>query len=155
RAAARFGNLFLLGMALLAGFGVARVRRPALAAALLVLVNVEALRAPFTYHPFTGIPTVYALLRDAPGPAVLGEQPFYPRGAVFLNGSYVLNSTAHWRPLMNGYSGYTPDSYQKYASAFWYFPQEWAIQAMKDAGVTHVVVHPAAFRRDHQEVVPI
>jgi hypothetical protein len=155
RAAARFGNLFLLGMALLAGFGVARVRQPALAIALLVLVNAEALRAPFTYHPFTGIPSVYALLRDEPGPVVVAEQPFYPRWAIFLNGPYVLNSTAHWRPLMNGYSGYTPDSYQQYANAFWYFPQEWAIQAMKDAGVTHVVVHPAAFRRDHQEVVPI
>jgi hypothetical protein len=155
RAAARFGNLFLLGMAVLAGFGAARVRRPALAAVLLVLVNAEALRAPFTYHAFTGIPSVYALLRDEPGRVVVAEQPFYPRGAVFLNGTYVLNSTAHWRPLMNGYSGYTPDTYETYARSFWYFPQEWAIQAMKDAGVTHVVVHPAAFRRDHQEVVPI
>jgi hypothetical protein len=155
RAAARFGNLFLLGMAVLAGFGAARVRRPAVAAVLLVLVNVEALRAPFTYQPFNGIPSVYSLLRDEPGRVVVAEQPFYPRGAVFLNGPYVLNSTAHWKPLMNGYSGYTPETYQKYAQAFWYFPQAWAIQAMKDAGVTHVVVHPAAFRRDHQEVVPI
>jgi hypothetical protein len=155
RAAARFGNLFLLGMAVLAGFGAARLRRPAVAALLLVLVNVEALRAPFTYQPFNGIPSVYSLLRDEPGRVVVAEQPFYPRGAVFLNGPYVLNSTAHWKPLMNGYSGYTPETYQKYAEAFWYFPQAWAIQAMKDAGVTHVVVHPAAFRRDHQEVVPI
>jgi hypothetical protein len=155
RAAARFGNLFLLGMAVLAGFGVSRVGRLAAAVVLLVLVNLEALRAPFVYAPFTGIPSVYALLRDEPGRVVVAEQPFYPRWAIFLNGAYVLNSTAHWRPLMNGYSGYTPDSYQKYADAFWYFPQEWAIQAMKDAGVTHIVVHPAAFRRDHQEVVPI
>jgi hypothetical protein len=155
RAAARFGNLFLLGVAVLAGFGVARVRRPAVAVALLVIVNLEAVRAPFTYVPFTGIPSVYALLRDEPAPVVVAEQPFYPRWAIFLNGSYVLNSTAHWRPLMNGYSGYTPDTYQKYANAFWYFPQDWAIQAMKDAGVTHVVVHPVAFRRDHQEVVPV
>ena len=155
RAAARFGNLFLLAVAVLAGVAVARIRRPAIAIALLVVVNAEALRAPFSYHPFTGIPSVYTLLRDAPGPVVVAEQPFYPRWAIFLNGPYVLNSTAYWRPLMNGYSGYTPDSYQKYADAFWYFPQEWAIQAMKDAGVTHVVVHPDAFRRDHQEVVPI
>ena len=56
---------------------------------------------------------------------------------------------------MNGYSGYTPDSYQKYADAFWYFPEDWAIQAMKDAGVTHVVVHTEAFHKDHQEVLPV
>jgi len=155
RAAARFGNLFLLGMAVLAGFGAARVRRPALAFALVALVNVEALRAPITYQPFTGIPPVYAMLRDEPGHVVVAEQPFFPRWAIFQNGPYVLNSTAHWRPLMNGYSGYTPDTYQKYADAFWYFPQDWAIQAMKDAGVTHVVVHPAAFHKDHQVVVPV
>ena len=47
--------------------------------------------------------------------------------AVFQNAPYVLASTAHWRPLMNGYSGYTPDTYQKYADAFWYFPPETAI----------------------------
>jgi hypothetical protein len=155
RAAARFGNLFLLGMAVLAGFGVARVRQPALAIALLIVVNAEALRAPFTYQPFTGIPPIYALLRDEPGPVVVAEQPFFPRWAIFQNAPYVLASTAHWRPLMNGYSGYTPDTYQKYADAFWYFPQDWAIQAMKDAGVTHVVVHPAAFHKDHQAVVPV
>jgi hypothetical protein len=66
RAAARFGNLFLLGMAVLAGFGAARVRRPALAIALIVLVNAEALRAPFTYQPYSGIPPLYAMLRDEP-----------------------------------------------------------------------------------------
>jgi hypothetical protein len=154
RAAARFGNLFLLGMAVLAGFGAARVKRPAVALALVALVNVEALRAPFTYQPFTGIPPIYAMLRDEPGPVVVAEQPFFPRWAIFQNAPYVLNSTAHWRPLMNGYSGYTPDTYQKYADAFWYFPQEWAIQAMKDAGVTHVVVHTDAFHKDHQAVLP-
>ena len=155
RAAARFGNLFLLGMAVLAGFGAARVTRPAAAFALIALVNLEALRAPFTYQPFTGVPPIYAQLRDEPGPVVVAEQPFFPRWAIFQNAPYVLNSTAHWRPLMNGYSGYTPDSYQKYADAFWYFPQDWAIQAMKDAGVTHVVVHTAAFHKDHQDVLPV
>jgi hypothetical protein len=155
RAAARFGNLFLLGMAVLAGFAAARVKKPALAFTLIALVNAEALRAPFTYQPFTGIPPIYAMLRDEPGPVVVAEQPFFPRWAIFQNGPYVLAATAHWRPLMNGYSGYTPDSYQKYADAFWYFPEDWAIRAMKDAGVTHVVVHTEAFHKDHQAVLPV
>src|SRR6266545_1149290 len=155
RAAARFGNLFLLALALLAGIGLAAWKpRGAIAALMLLLVNAEALRAPFTYTAFTGIPEVYSLLAAEPGPVVLAEQPFFPRWAIFQNGPYVLASTAHWRPLMNGYSGYTPDSYQKYADAFWYFPQDWAIDAMKEAGVTHVMVHPAAFHKDHQAVLP-
>ena len=73
---------------------------------------------------------------------VLAEVPFYPRQAVFENAEYVLNSTAHWRPLMNGYSGYTPASYVEFADVFWYFPRDYAIDAMQRAGVTHVMVHP-------------
>ena len=156
RAAARFGNLFLLALALLAGIGLALWRpRPLVAAALVALVNLEALRAPFTYTPFRGIPGIYRLLAAEPGPVVVAEQPFFPRWAIFQNGRYVLASTAHWRPLMNGYSGYTPDTYQKYADAFWYFPQDWAIAAMKQAGVTHVVVHLDAFHREHMRVLPV
>jgi hypothetical protein len=161
RAAARFGNLFLLGMAILAGLGLARLRdrlgrtrRAAIAGAVLVvLANVESLRAPFLYTRFTGIPRIYSLLAAEPGPVVLAEVPFYPGHAVFENAGYVLNSTAHWRPLMNGYSGYTPASYRKYADAFWYFPRDFAIQAMKDAGVTHIMVHPHRFLHEADEVI--
>jgi hypothetical protein len=153
RAAARFGNLFLLAVAVLGGIGLAAIRVRWLAVLLVILVNVESLRAPFTYTRFDGIPAIYHLLATEPGPVVLAELPFFPRWAVFQNGPYVLASTAHWRPLMNGYSGYTPESYQRYADAFWYFPEEWAIQAMKDAGVTHVVVHVATFHKDHQPVL--
>ena len=159
RAAARFGNLFLLAMSALAGFGLAQLRRglPSSAAATIgvaaiVLANAEALRAPFPYRPFTGIPRLYALLTDQPH-VVLAEVPFYPRQAVFENAEYVLNSTAHWRPLMNGYSGYTPASYVDYASVFWYFPRDYAIDAMKRAGVTHVMVHPDRFGRDAADVI--
>jgi hypothetical protein len=156
RAAARFGNLFLLALAMLGGIGLA-LWRPGTVVAIvaIALVNIEALRAPFTYTPFKGIPGIYRLLATEPGPVVIAEQPFFPRWAIFQNSPYVLASTAHWRPLMNGYSGYTPASYQKYADAFWYFPQDWAIDAMKKAGVTHVVVHLDAFHREHMAVIPI
>jgi hypothetical protein len=152
RAAARFGNLFLLGMAALAGIGLAslRARLPsryatAIAALLVVVANVESLRAPFTYARFEGIPAIYSLLAKEPGPVVLVEVPFYPAQAFFENGTYLVNATAHWRPLMNGYSGYVPESYRRNAASFWYFPEEWAIEAMRRAGATHVMVHPEAF----------
>jgi hypothetical protein len=160
RAAARFGNLFLLGLSVLAGLGLLMLRRwvdprwaGALGIALLVIANIEALCAPFEYRRFNGIPHVYHLLADLPGPVVLAEVPFYPRQAAFENAEYVLNSTAHWRPLMNGYSGYTPESYVTYAATFWYFPEERAIQAMRGAGVTHVMVHPDRFGHEADDVI--
>jgi hypothetical protein len=160
RAAARFGNLFLLGMSILAGLGLAAMRAgrlhtrwmTAVAVALVAAVNIEAARAPFAYRRFDGIPGIYRLLATEPR-VVLAEVPFYPRRAAFENGEYVLNSTAHWRPLLNGYSGYTPASYTAYADVFWYFPREHAIQAMRRAGVTHVMVHPERFGREGDDVV--
>jgi hypothetical protein len=159
RVAARFGNLFLLAMSVLAGLGLAQLARrmrPAAAAAIgvtaIVLANAEALRAPYDYELFPGIPHIYALLADEPH-VVLAEVPFYPRQAVFENSEYVVNSTAHWKPLMNGYSGYTPTSYGEYANVFWYFPRDYAIDAMKRAGVTHIMVHPDRFGREASAVV--
>src|SRR3954471_6886092 len=78
RVAARFGNLFLLAVAVLGGLGAARAmegRSAWLAIVLIALVNIESLQAPFTYQPFTGIPPLYKLLTDEPGPVVVAEQP--------------------------------------------------------------------------------
>lgn len=164
RVAARFGNLFLLGMSGLAAFGLTRLQRdlqahPALTrfadvviVVLVAVANVEALRAPIAYRPFAGVPRLYALLADEPR-VVLAEMPFYPRQATFENAEYVLNSTAHWQPLMNGYSGYTPASYAKFADAFWYFPRDYAIDAIRRAGVTHVMVHPDRFGNEAADVM--
>jgi hypothetical protein len=148
RAAGRFGNLFLLAVAVLGGIGVSMVRQQWLAIVLLVLVNIESLCAPITYTPFTGIPGVYAQIAREAGPVVVAEVPFWTRDAIFQNAEYELGSTAHWRPLMNGYSGYTPDSYTRYVEAFWLFPADMAIAAMRDAGVTHIVVHTSRFSDD-------
>jgi hypothetical protein len=160
RAAARFGNLFLLGMAGLAGLGLADLlkRLPAHRATLVGIVlvaaaNVESLRAPFPYTRFEGIPGIYSILAEEPGRVVLAETPFYPPQAVFENAAYVLASTAHWRPLMNGYSGYVPGSYRTYAASFWFFPEDFAIQEMRKAGVTHVMVHPQRFYQDADTVM--
>jgi hypothetical protein len=153
RAAARFGNLFLLSVAVLGGIGVSLVRRRWLAMALLVVVNLESLEAPIAYQPFTGIPGVYAQIAREPGRVIVAEVPFWTRAGVFQNAPYELGSTAHWRPLMNGYSGYTPDSYDRYAERFWLFPADMAIAAMRDAGVSHVVVHSAEFSDDENRQV--
>jgi hypothetical protein len=150
RAAARWGNLFLLAIAVLAGIGLASVSRGrehrrlavALGVAAVVLVNLEALRAPFVYRRWGGIPEIYQRLADEPGRVVLAEMPFYTPHAVFENAEYVLNSTAHWRPLMNGYSGYIPASYRDVAWLMWYFPDQRAFPPMTANGVTHIMFHP-------------
>jgi hypothetical protein len=163
RAAARFGNLFLLAIALLAGLGLANIRRArpgrtwitALAVTAVFLVNLEALRAPFEYRRWGGIPEIYRLLANEPGKVVLAEMPFYPPQAVFENAEYVLNSTAHWRPLMNGYSGYTPTTYRDVAWLIWYFPDARAFPPMNANGVTHIMFHPHRWGHEAPKTIEI
>jgi hypothetical protein len=153
RAAARFGFLFLLAVAISAGFGFTwlerhlRSRRVSaiVTAATLALVTAEVWQGAVRTVPFSGVPAIYSLLADVTSPVLLVEVPFYPGHAAFENGEYVLNATAHWQPLMNGYSGLTPGSYRRRADAFWYFPADWAIRAIRGEGATHVMVHLERF----------
>jgi hypothetical protein len=151
RAVARFGYLYLLGVAFAAGYGVAAIERRvarsrprgawAIAAIALAAVTIEAWSAPILTLPFTGIPPIYELVAAAPDPVRLVELPFYPPDGMPGNGEYELNATAHWKPIMNGTSGATPDSYREHAASFWFFPRDWAIDAIERAGATHVMVH--------------
>ena len=160
RAVARFGVLWMLAVSVLAGLGLARLLRgyppragAALGVLLILAVNAEALRAPYTFEAFRGIPRVYDLLAEVPGPVVLVEVPFYPPEAVFMNAEYVFNSTAHWRPVMNGYSGFTPSTYRDHAWVFWNFPDRGSIEAIRAAGATHIMVHPKRFEHEATAVM--
>ncbi len=153
RAAARFGYLYLAAVAMAAGFGAAMIERRAARRAagglavglLLALVTVEAWSGPVPTTPFMQVPPIYRQLADVPAPVLLVEVPFYPPDAFFENATYVLNSTAHWRPLANGYSGFLPASYRRRAAAFWFFPRDWAIDAIEREGATHIMVHLERF----------
>ena len=148
RGAARFGFLALVAVAVLAGFGVAALgarlagRRwwPAAVAAMMIAVNAEALRAPLVFRPFSGIPRVYQSLRDSSVRAV-AEFPFATPATISRNAPYVLNSTAYFKPLVNGYSGFVPPRYTAIADALRGFPDERSRAELVALGVTHVVVH--------------
>ena len=154
RVPARLSQIVLLMIAVLAGFGVAALgrrwpaaRRWPAVVALVVLVNAEAFRAPIGFTHFDGVPAVYETLayeRDA----VVAELPFPIPQQWFLNGVYMVNSTKHWRPMLNGYSGFRPPSYEKSYEAARAFPSDESLIALHERGVTHVVVHRQALGGD-------
>lgn len=150
RAVARFALLPLLAVGVLAAFGLAALRvrltsngrtraAQVLGVAAVMAVNAENARAPMTFVRFGGIPPVYTALAGQPG-AVVAELPFPEPGRVTVNAAAVHASIAHWRPLLNGYSGYTPRSYVEHYIAFQGFPDPSSIEALRRAGVTHIVV---------------
>ena len=163
RAAARFGYLYLLAIAIAAPGGVLwiadRIRRGTpsrrvvlVAAASLGLVTAEVWQGPVRATPFTGLPGIYRTLADTSSAVMLVEVPFYPADAAHEGGEYVVNATVHWRPVMNGYSGFIPGSYRRRAASFWFFPAPWAIDEVKKEGATHVMVHLEKFGPEAADV---
>ena len=116
------------------------------------MATMEAWQGPVAAVPFTGLPRIYLQLPRLPAPVRLVEVPFYPPDAMHENAEYVLNSTLHWRPLLNGYSGFTPDSYRRRTETIWFFPERRAIDAIAAEGATHVMVHLARFGAERGEV---
>jgi hypothetical protein len=152
RVPAHIGQIVLLMVAVVAGYGVAVLERrshgrrwwPAAAVALCALVNLEALRAPLWYAPFSEIPPIYGMLANEAG-AVVIELPFYEPTHSFGGALYMLNSTRHWRPILNGYSGYSPRSYVETYTIVQGFPDDASLLALHTRGVTHVIVHEDDF----------
>ena len=160
RVESHIGQMVLLMVAVAAGFGVAgllrRIRpmtgQVAVALAVVALVNAEALRAPLDYEPFSRISHVYDMLADQPQ-AVVAEMPFWAPRISFANAAYMLNSTRNWRPLLNGYSGFRPGSYDVTFERLQGFPDAASLLALKERGVTHVVVHDDQYSADARRMI--
>lgn len=148
RAPVRMGHLALVAVAALAGFGLAYLRRrgagrrwvTAASVAAVVIIHVEALRAPMGYIPAALPGPEYDVLAGIRR-AIVAEFPLYTPRQIFGNAQYMLNATRHWRPILNGYSGFLPASYVEHYSALENFPDARSLKALMDIGVTHVVVH--------------
>lgn len=150
RAAARWGHVALIAVAVLAGFGVAVLQKwwghrawwPAIVVALVGLVTIEAMRTPLLLVPYTGIPSVHGrMARDDVRAIVL--YPLYPGGAFHSNARYMLYQTRHWKPIVNGYSSFAPQSFFERADRFNRFPAPEVIAEMRQIGVSHVMLEHA------------
>jgi len=148
RGAARWGLLGLMAVAGLAAFTVAALERrwgrssywPALALALVAVPTIEALRAPMGFSGVPQIPALYDVLRGADG-AVLVEFPLYGGASVSENARYMVAATRHFRPMVNGYSGFESAAARERAARWRAVPAPEVLDEMRAAGVTHVMVH--------------
>jgi hypothetical protein len=145
RGAVRFGQFFLAGVAILAGYGLATLlnrggrRALTIAIAIVVLANLEALRAPINYSKAEPISSVYDHLKNT-GRGVVACFPFYSSREIYGNVRYMLPSTRFWNPMLNGYSGFTPASYHRHVEALAGFPDRRAIDYLRGHQVAFVVV---------------
>jgi hypothetical protein len=154
RAPVRFGYLVLVAVAALAGFGLAWLnrqewlsnsrRRAAVGVLISVLVTAEAARLPIGWVPRYQVPEIYKTLALEQSSGVV-ELPLPPPASFGQNAPFMLNSMVGWWPIVNGYSGFYPDSYLRRREDLALFPADEAIAVLRRLGVRHVVIHREDF----------
>lgn len=151
RAPARMGQMTLLAFAVLAGMGAARLhawlaargrRADSVVALLVAFAFVEYLVQPLKLIPApTSAPAAYAWLRQQPrGVVVEFPVPTRESGAR-LDAEFQFLSTFHWHTLVNGYSGNWSNAHVALLGRLKSFPDEASVAALREAGVTYVLVH--------------
>ena len=150
RAPARAAILLYLAIAALGAYGWARLMRgrtktfQAIAAVLMGAALLLEYRTTVTkWLTLSEQPAeVYRWLATQPR-SVVAEVPFSrpDRLDSIPDGLYMFNSTWHWQPIVNGYSGFYPKTFMELAENTQSFPDDHSISYLKDRGVDLLVIH--------------
>src|SRR6266545_3825679 len=164
RVPARFAMIVALMLAVLATYGAAVIGRVRYGVIVLALIAVgflyEAGADPFVVNgmsPIRGFntpaaklyppnlaPEIYKTVNRLPGDVVLAELPL---GQTDYDVRAMYYSIAHWRPILNGYSGFFPLHYGRAIVSLTEVPRhpEVSMAVLRQLGATHVFVHEAAY----------
>jgi hypothetical protein len=119
----------------------------ACAAAIADLVII-----PLKWWDAPDLPSPYAQLAISPR-AVVAEFPFYGERIAFpLHAQYMLFSTRHWMPLVNGYSDVIPADFREAAAVLDGFPSDDAFLVLARRRVRYIVIHWDMFAGRHDEI---
>jgi hypothetical protein len=131
--------------------------RPLAALAIATLALAETLIVPIPMPEWTKIidtrqapPAVYSWLAEQPGREPIVHLPMLDvrgleRRPRFHESVYMVYSTRHWRPLVNGYAGIEPSAYVRMRELAGGFPSSDFTEAMRAIGVRYVVLHRAGY----------
>ena len=148
RAPARFGALVGLTLSIFAGFGARRLLRwcqsqtweHVVFAALIGFVMVDAWPVLTLRPVWTEPPAIYNALQGTSG-VILAETPMLEDQPA--NIPFMYFSLWHWSPMVNGYSGFIPQSYADLRKEIATFPSAEGVAALRRRGVTHVTINCA------------
>jgi hypothetical protein len=148
RVPGRFVMVVGFALSWLAGYGVARLAgrlktsraQWLLAAACTAVILIES-KPVMDLTPVPRIPRVYDQLARLPA-GVVAELPMPVDEAHSPSETrYVYFSISHWKPIVNGYSGYFPGTYGNLLAAMREFPSDWAVGALRRRDVAYLMLH--------------
>jgi hypothetical protein len=157
RAPARFGILVVLALVVGIGFVLswvasrwpARVRTAS--AVLAVAMAAELATMPLPLPEAPPLNPAYRLLATLrPGPVV--ELPFfYSRPDFPRHAEYMLYSTYHWQPLVNGYSDHIPQEFRDMVIPMSSFPTRESFGMLEGMRTRYAVFHLNYYDRRSRE----
>ena len=159
RAPARIGIVVPMALVVLASVVLApwlRARpRPAVwTAALMLLAALELNGAPLTgFRDAPLMPEAYRMLARLPRGAVAEFPYFYRRGDFPRHAEYMLGSTVHFQPLINGYSDHIPADWRENVVPLSSFPTRESFGILGKIGARYVVFHLRGYDRRSRERV--
>ena len=159
RAPSRFGLIVVLALAVLASIALARLfaalparRRPLAAAIACALAVADITVIPIRWYRAPEIPAPYRVLADSPR-GVVAEFPFYGERSAFpLHAQYMLFSTSHWMPLVNGYSDVIPLDFRQAAAVLDGFPGRDMFPVLARRRVRYIGIHWDMFVGRQEEI---
>ena len=145
RAPSRAGIVVTLCLVVLAAPAlIALMRRQATNAAfaiLLVLVTADLYRAPLRMREAPPLPEAYRTLAGLPRAPTI-ELPYWATSIEYhRHAEYMLTSTAHWQPLVNGYSDHIPQDFRDNAVTLATFPSRESFAILEPLGARYAVFH--------------
>jgi hypothetical protein len=145
RAPSRAGIVVTLCLVVLAAPAlIVLMRRRALNTAfaiLFVLVVADLYRAPLRMREAPPLSSVYRTLAELPKAPVI-ELPYWATPPEYhRHAEYMLASTAHWQPLVNGYSDHIPQDFRDNARPLATFPSREAFAILEPMGARYAVFH--------------
>lgn len=110
-------------------------------AIILVLAVADTYRAPLRMRQAPPLPAAYTSLAGLPKAPTI-ELPYWATPPEFhRHAEYMLSSTAHWQPLINGYSDHIPQDFRDNAPALNTFPSREAFALLEPLQARYAVVH--------------
>jgi hypothetical protein len=145
RAPARFGLIVTFALCVLSGVALsallARTRHATAIALVFATATAAELATTWPMPEVQPLEQVYRVLRKLPpGPVI--EMPFWYLEFMFPRQTYyMLQSTSHWMPLVNGYSDYTPPDYLDQVMTLAAFPSVPAFKVLEPGRVRYAIFH--------------
>jgi hypothetical protein len=158
RVTSRAGVFVALPLVMLAALALEKLKPGRVAfAALAALALAETLMVPIPMPEWSKVidtrrepPSVFGWLARQPGRDAVVHLPMLDvyaleRRPAFHESIYMVYSTLHWKPLVNGYAGIEPRRYVQLRELLRFFPSEESLAALRAIETRYVVVHRRGF----------